>query len=62
MSSSESFARLEQPVLSTPPVAFQLEQETLVMTAVRKAPHTVGSAEAVGSGHDEFDRFTLTSF
>jgi hypothetical protein len=50
MNSSESFARLEQPVLPTPPVAFELEQETLAMTAVRNAPHTAGLVEVVGSG------------
>ena len=62
MNSSESFARLEQPALPTQPVAFQLEQETLVMTAVRNVPHTAGHAEVVGSGHDAIDRLTLTSF
>ena len=50
MNSSESFARPEQPVLPTPPIAFELEQETLVMTAVRNAPHTAGYVETVGSG------------
>ena len=50
MSSSESFARLEQPVLPTQPVAFQLEQETIVMTAVRNVPHTAGHVETIGSG------------
>jgi len=50
MNSSESFARPEQPVLPTPPIAFELEQETLVMTAVRNSPHTAGHVETIGSG------------